>query len=79
MPRKLEEKLERIQELILAIREKKGKYVLPKDQLIGILNDYCVLLNALRAIRDERQRAEFLWAEYRLAKLGLKGVDPHIN
>jgi hypothetical protein len=79
MPRKLEEELERVRGLILAIKEKKGKYVLTKDQLIAILNDYCVLLDSLKELRAERQRMEFLLAEYRLIKLGLKRVDAYIN
>ena len=66
MHHKLEEELQRVRGLILAIKEKKGKYVLTKDQLIAILNDYCVLLGSLKEVRAERQRVEFLLAEYRL-------------
>ena len=76
---KLEEELEWVRGLMSAIKEENGQYVLTKDELLAVLDGYRVLLESVKKLQAERQRMEFLLAEYRLVKLGLKRVDGHIN
>ena len=79
MDRKLEEQLEWVRGLMSVVSEENRQYVLTKDELLAVLDGYSALLESLEKLQAEQQRMEFLLAEYRLVKLGLKGVDGYIN
>lgn len=65
--------------LTLRIKEVNGKYVLRKDELLALLNQYRELLGLLNKLLDERQRMEFLLAEYRLKKPGISEAKGYLN
>ena len=75
----MEEELQRVRALITAIKEENGQCVLTKEEVLAVLDEYSMLLESVEKLLAEWQRVEFLLAEYRLVKLGLKRVHAYIN
>ncbi|NIS67927.1 MAG: hypothetical protein GTO12_02935 [Proteobacteria bacterium] len=79
MSDKLEKELQSILGLTLVAKEDNEKYVLTKDQLQALLDDYRKLLGLLSTLLDQRQRLEYLLVEHRLENLGIVIVEDYLN
>jgi hypothetical protein len=76
---KLRQEIDRVRRLVLSIEERNGHTVLTKDQILAILSQYRSYLELLHKLLEERQMLEFLLAEHRLNKLGVKKTDGYLN
>ena len=76
---KLRQEIEGVRRLVMSIEEENGHTVLTKDQILAVLNQYRRYLEFLHKLLEERQMLEFLLAEHRLNKLGVKKTDGYLN